>query len=108
MPVRRYKHNFNFSYKRFSAGDSAVLYNVLATYVWSSLYNETSVDAPVDRLNVAVTEAIDLAAPSGYIKKHKYPVWFSGKLNAYIKNIFYKRYKTFRTVSTINFLFTGN
>jgi hypothetical protein len=35
--------------KRFSAGDYAVLYNVLSTYVCSSLYNETSVDTAVDR-----------------------------------------------------------
>jgi hypothetical protein len=57
----------------------------LATYVWSSLYNETSVNAAVDRLNVAVIQAIDLAVPSGYIKAHKYSAWFCGKLNAYIK-----------------------
>jgi hypothetical protein len=36
-------------------------------------------------LNVALTLAVDLAVPSGHIKKHKYPAWFSGKLNAYIK-----------------------
>jgi hypothetical protein len=51
MPLRRYKQNFNISYKRSSAGDYAVLYNAL-----SSLYKETSVDAEVDRLNVAVTQ----------------------------------------------------
>jgi hypothetical protein len=54
MPVQRYKENFNISYKRFSAGDCAVLYNSLSTYDWSSLYNETSVDAAVDRLNAVV------------------------------------------------------
>jgi hypothetical protein len=37
-----------------------VLYNALSTYDWSSLNNETSVDAAVDRLNVPVTQAIDL------------------------------------------------
>jgi hypothetical protein len=52
-----------------------VLYDALAAYIWSSLHNETSADAAVDRLNIAVTQAIDLAVPSGYIKKH----WFSGK-----------------------------
>jgi hypothetical protein len=57
----------------------------LSSCGWSSLQNETSVDAAVDRLNVAVTQAIDLAIPSGYIKKHKYPAWFSGKLKARIK-----------------------
>jgi hypothetical protein len=59
MPVGHYKHNCNISYKRFSAGDYAVLYNALSNYDRSSLYNETSVDAAVDRLNVAVTQAID-------------------------------------------------
>jgi hypothetical protein len=67
----------------------------LSIYGWSSLNNETSVDAAIDRLNVAVIHAIDLALPSGYIKKHKYPAWFSRKLKAYIKKnyeYFYRRY----------------
>jgi hypothetical protein len=72
MPVRRSKQNCNISYKRSSARNHAVLYNALSNYDWSSLYNETSVDAAIDRLNVAVTQAIDLAVPSGHIKKHKY------------------------------------
>jgi hypothetical protein len=46
-----------------------VLYNALSTYDWTLLYNEISVDAAVDRLNHAVTQAIDLAVPYGYIKK---------------------------------------
>jgi hypothetical protein len=36
------------SYKRFSAGNYAVLYNALSNYDWSSLYKEISVDAAVD------------------------------------------------------------
>lgn len=40
--------NCNISYKRFSPGDYAVLYNALSNYDWSSLYNETAVDAIVD------------------------------------------------------------
>jgi hypothetical protein len=43
------------------------------------------VDVAVDRLNVAVTSATDLAVRSGYIRKHKHPAWFSGKLKVYIK-----------------------
>jgi hypothetical protein len=98
MPVRRCKQNFNISYKSFSAGDYAVLYNVMSTYDWFSVYNETSADAAFDRLNIAVTRAIDLAVPSGYIKKHTYPAWFSGKLKVNIKkkNYFYRRYKKFK------------
>jgi hypothetical protein len=75
-----------------------VLYNALSNYDWSSLYNKTSVDATVDRLNVAVTQAIDLAVPSGHINKHKYYAWFSGKLKAYIKrNYFHRRYKKYKS-----------
>jgi hypothetical protein len=43
-----------------------------------SLYNETSA-------NAAVTLAIDLAVPSGYIKKHVYPTRLCVKLKTYIK-----------------------
>jgi hypothetical protein len=85
MPVRRSKQNFNISYKRFSAGDYAALYNAPSTYDWSSLYNETPVDAAVDRLNIAVTQVIDFTVPSVHIKMHKYPAWFPEKLKAYIK-----------------------
>jgi hypothetical protein len=99
MPFRRPKQNFNISYNRYSAGDYTVLYNALSTYDRSSPYNETSVDVAVNRLNVAVTQAIDLAVPSGYIKKHKYPACFSGKLKTCIKknDYFYGRYKKFKT-----------
>jgi hypothetical protein len=75
-----------------------MLYNALSTYDWSSLYNEASVDTAVARLNAVVTQATDLAPPSGYIKKHKYPAWFSGKLKACIKkkNYFSRRYKKYK------------
>jgi hypothetical protein len=42
-----------------------VLYNALSTYDTSSLYNETSVDAAVDRLNITV------AVLFGCIRKYK-------------------------------------
>jgi hypothetical protein len=73
--------------------------------------NERSADAAVDRLNVAVSQTIYLAAPSGHIQTHKCPAWFSGNLKAYIKkkNIYScRRYKKFKTVSTTNLLLTGN
>jgi hypothetical protein len=54
MSVWRYK-NFNITNKRFSAADYAVLYNALSANDSSSQYNETSVDAAVDSLNVAAT-----------------------------------------------------
>jgi hypothetical protein len=75
-----------------------VFYNALSTYDWSSPYNETSVDAAVDRLNVAVTQAIGSAVPSREIKRHKYPALSSGKLKAYIQNnYFYTRYEKYKT-----------
>jgi hypothetical protein len=52
------------SYKRISADDYVVLYNALSVYDWSSLQNDTSVNAAVERLTVAVTQGIDLAVPS--------------------------------------------
>jgi hypothetical protein len=58
---------------RISARDCAVLYNALYNYDWSSLYNETSVDAAVDNQMLLLTQATDSAVPSGHIKKHKYP-----------------------------------
>jgi hypothetical protein len=54
----------------------------LFAYDRSALCNETSVDAAVDRLNAAVAQAINLAVPSGCVTKHKYPIWFSGRLRS--------------------------
>jgi hypothetical protein len=45
-----------------------VLYNALFSD-WYSLYNKTSADAAINRLNAALTETIDLAVHSGNIKK---------------------------------------
>jgi hypothetical protein len=57
-----------------------------------------------------LTQATDSAVPSGHIKKHKYPAWFSWKSNAYInKIIFIDVTRSLRLiVSMTNFLFTGN
>jgi hypothetical protein len=69
--IQRWRNNQNCNtpYKRYSAGDYALLYNALFTYDWSALYIETSVDAAVDRLDVAVAQAIILAVPSGCVTK---------------------------------------
>jgi hypothetical protein len=108
IPVRHHKQNFNISYERYSAKDYVVLYNALSTYIWSSLYNETSVDAAVNRLNVAVTQAmislflldtlqcihILIGFQENYIKK---------------KNYFYRRYKKNKTdCFHDNLIFTVN
>jgi hypothetical protein len=63
--------NSYISYKRYSARDYAAIYNALLNFDWSSLYNETSVDAAVDWLNVAVTQAVDLAVPSSKSRQSK-------------------------------------
>jgi hypothetical protein len=88
IPLRRNNQNFNTPHKRYYV----LLYNTLFTYDWSALFNETSVDA-------AVAQAINLAVPSGYVTKHKYPIWFSGRLRSYIKkkHYYYRRYKKYKT-----------
>jgi hypothetical protein len=60
------------------------LSNVLSTYDWSSLYDEISADAVVDRLNVVI-QATDLAVPSGHIEKHKCLAWFFWKIKLTLK-----------------------
>jgi hypothetical protein len=86
MSVRLYEQNFHISCKRYFAGDYVVLCKSLSVYDWSSLYNEMSVNAAVNRLNVALTLALSSAVLSGNIIKHKYSIWFSGKLNFTLKN----------------------
>jgi hypothetical protein len=56
----RWKYqNSNNAYRRFPAGDYALLYNTLLSYDWSPLYNEYSLDVAVNRLNEAVMQAIN-------------------------------------------------
>jgi hypothetical protein len=77
VSIRRSKQNCNVSRKRFPAGDCAVHY-APSNCDWSSRYNDTSADAAVESLNVAVTQTLDLVVPCGHIKKHEYPARFSG------------------------------
>jgi hypothetical protein len=63
-----------------TSGGYLLLYNTLTTYDWSSLCNETSVDAAVARLIVTVTQAIIKAIRTVSIKKSKFLVWFSENL----------------------------
>ena len=46
---------------------------------WSSLYNDTSVDAAADRLIFAAPKQLT-AVHTVCIKKCKFPVWFSENL----------------------------
>jgi hypothetical protein len=54
-----------------------MLYNILSTYDWSSVYETTSVDTAVANLNAAVHGAMEQAIPRGYSHKSKFPPWFS-------------------------------
>ncbi|PNF21153.1 hypothetical protein B7P43_G05118, partial [Cryptotermes secundus] len=84
-----------FSYQNFAAGNYALLYNILSTYDWSSVYETSSVDVAVASLSVAVRSAMEQAIPCGYRYKSKYPHWFSYTLRYYItkKNYFHCRFK---------------
>jgi hypothetical protein len=111
IPFRGNNQNFNTPCKRYSAGDYVLHYNTLLTYDWPALYNETSVDAAVDRLKAAVAQAINLAVPCGCVTKYKYAIWFSVRLRSYIKK---KTYfiavikSTRQIVFTTDFLFIRN
>lgn len=66
---------------------------ILLNYDCSHAYNNTSVAAAVNNLNVAVHCAIDQSLPCDSIRKTKYPSWFSAHLRYYIhkNNCFHKR-----------------
>jgi hypothetical protein len=51
--------NSEFSYRIYSAGNSTLLYNILSTHDWSSVYETTSVDTAVASLNAAVRGAME-------------------------------------------------
>jgi hypothetical protein len=87
--------NSEISYLIYSAGNYTLLYNLLSTYDWSSVYETTSVDTAVASLNAAVRDAMEDAIPRGYSRKFKFPPWFSHTLRHYIakKNYFHRRFK---------------
>jgi hypothetical protein len=99
LPTRRSNMLSGISFRKYSSGDYLMLYDTLSTYDWSSVYNETSVDAAVDRLTVAVTHAIAMSVPTGCTNRCKFPVWFSSELKSYIrkKNYFYRRCKKYKS-----------
>jgi hypothetical protein len=87
--------NSQFSYRIFAAGDYTLLYYLLSTYDWSSVYETSDVDIAVASLNAAVNDAMERAIPRGYSCKSKFPHWFSHTLRYYIakKNYFHRRFK---------------
>jgi len=56
-----------------SSFDYLLFHNALSPYHSSSVCNKTSADAPVGRLVVAVTQAIQTAVPVAYLQKCKFP-----------------------------------
>jgi hypothetical protein len=68
--------NSEISYRIYSADACTLLYNILSTYDWSSVYETTSVDTAVANLNDAVRGAMEQAIPHGYSRKSKFPPLF--------------------------------
>jgi hypothetical protein len=99
LPTRRSNMLSSISCRKYSSGDYLMLYNALSTYDWSSVYNESSVDAAIDRLSVGVTLAIAMSVPTGCTNRCKFPVWFSSKLKSYMrkKNYFYRHFKKYKS-----------
>jgi hypothetical protein len=87
--------NSEFSYRIYAAGNYTLLYNLLSTYDWSSVYETSDVDIAVASLNAAVNDAMERAIPRGYSCMSKFPHWFSHILRYYIakKNYFHRRFK---------------
>jgi hypothetical protein len=90
-----------FSYRKYTSGNYAILYNILSNYAWSCVYGASSVNSAVTSLSVAVQDAMDQAVPCGYVAKSKFPQWFSSSLKYYIrkKNYFYRRFKKHKYAS---------
>jgi hypothetical protein len=100
-----------FLLKDIQLVDYLVLYDALSKHDWASMYKETSVDVAVDRLDAAVTEAMNLDVPSGtlrfYIKKKRLniDVLRSSRLSMFIANILSLRLPFYRKLVkvTVNF-----
>jgi hypothetical protein len=72
------------TYFKYACGDYSLLYQILFSHDWSSVYSESSVDASVASLNSSVHEAIDRSVPQGSVNGSNSPSWFSRTLRHYI------------------------
>jgi hypothetical protein len=111
LPLVSPTQNCDYSYRNYASGDYNLLYNILLAYDWSCVYDTNSVDAAVASLNAVVQDAMEQAIPRVYIKKSKFPHWFSSSLRYYImkKNYFYRRFKKKKPpVYMMHFLFIVN
>jgi hypothetical protein len=64
------------SYFKYACGDYTLLYHILSSYVWSSVYSKSSADAAVASLNSAVHEAIARSIPEALLKDLIFPLGF--------------------------------
>jgi hypothetical protein len=100
LPSATCTQNYIHFYRKFSSGNYALLYNILSSFDWSSVYGTTTVDAAVTCLNTAVQDAMEIAIPRGIANPNlKYPHWYSSSLRYYIKkkNYYYRRFKKKKT-----------
>jgi hypothetical protein len=95
LPLVNNNLNSEITYLIYSAGNYTLLYNLLPTCDWSSVYETTSVGTAVANLNDAVHGAMEQEIPRGYSLKSKFPPWFSHTLRHYIakKKYFHCRLK---------------
>jgi hypothetical protein len=63
--------NWEFSYRIIAAVNYTLVYNILSTHDWSSVY-AISVDVAVASLNAAVRCAMVQAIPCGFSRKSKF------------------------------------
>jgi hypothetical protein len=68
--------NCEFSYRNFTAGNYALLYNILSTCDWSGVHETSSVDVAVASLSAAVLDVMEQAVPRGYNCTSTFPLWF--------------------------------
>jgi hypothetical protein len=109
LPIATCVQNYVYSYRKFSSGDYALLYNTLSTYDWSCVYDTTYVDSAVTCLNAAVEDATEQAIPCGILNSNsKFQQWYSSSLKYYIskKNYFYRRLEKKNSLFNKNFLST--
>jgi hypothetical protein len=81
------------SYRKYASEDYSLLFSFLSNYDWSRVYNNNTVDAAVDSFTNVILQAMGLAIPQGFIRKSRFPHWFSRTLVHYVrkKNYFYRR-----------------
>jgi hypothetical protein len=75
------------------------------------VYSNNTVEAAVDCFTNVIPQAIGLVVPQDFIRKFRFPHWFSHTLIYYIRenNYFYRRYKKNKNeYFIINFPITGS